>query len=72
MIQASVRAARPAAMCLAFPAVDGVGTLIVRRRGGVLALQVQRLGKALQRLARLDLGQGELERTASGYGVAIA
>ena len=67
------RACRPArGHVLAFPAIEGVGALIVRRRGGVLALQIQRLGKALQRLARLDLGQGELERTASGYGVAIA
>jgi hypothetical protein len=67
------RACRPArGHGLALPTVDGVGTLVVGRGGGVLALQVQRLGKALQRLARLELGQGELERMASGDGVAIA
>jgi hypothetical protein len=57
---------------LAFPPVGGVGTLVVRSRGDVVALQVQGLGKALEHLTRLDLGQGEFERTASGCGVAIA
>jgi hypothetical protein len=48
----------------------GTGALVVRRSGGVLALEVQRLGKAFERLARFDLGEGELERTASARGVA--
>jgi hypothetical protein len=55
----------------AFPTVGGTGALVLRCGGGVLALEVQRLGKAFQRLARLDLGEGKLERTASARGVAV-
>jgi len=43
----------------------------VRRRGLVLLFEVQGLGQAFERLARLDLGQGELERAARGRGVAV-
>jgi hypothetical protein len=56
---------------LALATVGGTGALVVRRSGGVLALEVQRLGKAFERLARLDLGEGELERMASARGVAV-
>jgi hypothetical protein len=38
-----------------------LGNLVVRASGG-----------SLEHLTRLDLGQGEFERTASGRGVAIA
>lgn len=38
--------------------------------GGVLALEIQRLGKSLEPHARLDLGDGQLERPASGCRVA--
>jgi len=54
-----------------FSTVGGAGTFVLRGSGGVLALEVQRLSKAFERLARLDLGEGVLERTASGCGVAI-
>jgi hypothetical protein len=43
----------------------------VRCRGRILALEVQRLGKAFEHLARLALGEGELERTVSGCGVTV-
>jgi hypothetical protein len=66
-------AGRPAGgHALTLPAVGGVGALVVGRRRGVLALQVQRLGKAFQHLARFDLSQSGLEGTASGGGVASA
>lgn len=39
--------------------------------GGVLALEIQRLGKSLEPRARLGLGDGQLERPASGCCVAI-
>jgi hypothetical protein len=54
------------------PAVGGIGALVVGRRRRVRRLQVQRLGEAFQHLARLDLGQGELERALGGRGVAVA
>jgi hypothetical protein len=56
---------------LAFPTVGGAGALVLRGGGGVLALEIQRLGKAFERLAGLALGEGEPERTASGCGIAI-
>jgi hypothetical protein len=58
---------------VALPPVGGVGALAVRRGGGVLPFQVQRLGEPFQHLAGLGaLGQGELERAAGGGGVAVA
>jgi hypothetical protein len=64
-------AGRPAGgHAAALPAVGGVGPLVVGGRGGVLALQVQRLGQTFQGLARLGLGQGGPERTAGAGGVA--
>jgi hypothetical protein len=56
---------------VAVPAVGRIGALAERGGGGVLVLEIQRLGKAFERLARLGLGQGGLEHTASGGSVAI-
>jgi hypothetical protein len=66
------RARRPAGSHgLALPTVGGAGALVLHGGGGVLALEIQGLGKPFQRLARLAFGEGQLERTASRRSVAI-
>jgi hypothetical protein len=44
-----------------FPAVGRVGAFVVRRGGGVLALEVEGLGKPFPHLAGLDVAERRLE-----------
>jgi hypothetical protein len=61
------RAGRPAGgHAPALPAVGGRGPLVVGGRLDVLALQVPRLGQALQGLARLGLGHGQNGMSMNG------
>jgi hypothetical protein len=55
---------------VALPTVDDVGALVVHGGSEVLALQIQRFGKAFERLTRLGYLQSDLEHLPGGPTVA--